>query len=417
MNTIKTILKNLGPGLLFASMAIGTSHLVLSTKAGAQYGWIMVIPIILANLLKYPFFEFGIRYTNVTGKSIIEGYSNRGKGYLWLYAFITLATSIASPAALCSIAAGLLINILGIHDVAITTVALGLFVFNSIILIIGKYKLLETTLKFLIPILFGALLVTTVLVINKGQISPIANFNAPEIFNETGILFLIVLIGWMPTAVEGSSWLSLWSAEKYKVDHKKPPLKEALQEFNLGYILTAVLAIFFLTIGCMTLYASGTELSGNATIFADQVINLFSTHIGNWAYVFIAISAFATMYSTCLTQHDAIARVSVDIIGLLVDEHEKFKGRKYYASSIIIIAVMSIVVLYAFGANMGLILAVATATSFVLAPIVGYMNLKNVLSNEVPVNQKPKRGLQFLTYLGILFLSLLSIYYGWILIF
>lgn len=417
MNKFKTILKNLGPGLLFASMAIGTSHLVLSTKAGAQYGWIMVIPIILANLLKYPFFEFGIRYTNITGKSIIEGYSNRGKGYLWLYAFITLATSIASPAALCSIAAGLLINILGIHDVAITTVALGLFVFNSIILIIGKYKLLETTLKFLIPILFTALLVTTVLVINKGQISPIANFNAPEIFNETGILFLIVLIGWMPTAVEGSSWLSLWSAEKYKVDHKKPPLKEALQEFNLGYIMTAVLAIFFLTIGCMTLYGSGTELSGNATIFADQVINLFSSHIGNWAYVFIAISAFATMYSTCLTQHDAIARVSVDIIGLLVDEHEKFKGRKYYASSIIIIAVMSIIVLYALSANMGLILAVATATSFVLAPIVGYMNLKNVMSNEIPKDYKPKRGLQFLTYLGILFLSLLAIYYGWILIF
>ncbi|NRD19979.1 divalent metal cation transporter [Winogradskyella eckloniae] len=417
MQKFKTLLKNLGPGLLFASMAIGTSHLVLSTKAGAQYGWIMVIPIILANLLKYPFFEFGIRYTNVTGKSIIEGYSNRGKGYLWLYAFITLATSIASPAALCSIAAGLLINILGIHDVAITTVALGLFVFNSIILIIGKYKLLETTLKFLIPILFGALLVTTVLVINKGQISPIANFNAPEIFNETGILFLIVLIGWMPTAVEGSSWLSLWSAEKYKVDHKKPPLKEALQEFNLGYILTAVLAIFFLIIGCMTLFGSGTELSGNATIFADQVINLFSSHIGNWAYVFIAISAFATMYSTCLTQHDAIARVSVDIIGLLVGEHEKFKGRKYYASGIIIIAVMSIIVLYALGANMGLILAVATATSFVLAPIVGYMNLKNVMSNEVPIEHKPKRGLQWLTYIGILFLSLLAIYYGWILIF
>ena len=167
----------------------------------------------------------------------------------------------------------------------------------------------------------------------------------------------------------------------------------------------------------MTLYGSGTELSGNATIFADQVINLFSTHIGNWAYVFIAISAFATMYSTCLTQHDAIARVSVDIIGLLVGEHEKFKGRKYYASSILIIAIMSIVVLYALGANMGLILAVATATSFVLAPIVGYMNLKNVLSDEVPVDQKPKRGLQLLTYLGILFLSLLSIYYGWILMY
>ena len=81
MSKVKTLLKNLGPGLLFASMAIGTSHLVLSTKAGAQYGWIMIIPIVLAIVFKYPFFEFGIRYTNATGKSIIEGYRNRGKGY------------------------------------------------------------------------------------------------------------------------------------------------------------------------------------------------------------------------------------------------------------------------------------------------------------------------------------------------
>lgn len=417
MNKFKKTLKNLGPGLLFASMAIGTSHLVLSTKAGAQYGWIMIIPIVLANLLKYPFFEFGIRYTNITGKSIIEGYNSRGRGYLWLYAFITLATSIASPAALCSIAAGLLINILGIQDVSITTVALGLFIFNSVILIIGKYKLLETTLKFLIPVLFTALLVTTVLVINKGQVTPTANFESPEIFNELGILFLITLIGWMPTAVEGSSWLSLWSVEKYKIDKKKPPLKEALQEFNLGYITTAILAIFFLIIGCMTLYGSGTELSGNAITFADQVINLFASHIGNWAYVFIAISAFATMYSTCLTQHDAIARVSADIIGLLVGEHQKYTGKKYYATGIISIAIMSIIVMYLLGANMGLILAIATAISFVLAPIVGYMNLKNVMSDEIPETQRPKRKLQLLTYAGILFLSLLAIYYGIVVIF
>ncbi|XMO87084.1 divalent metal cation transporter [Algibacter sp. AS12] len=417
MSKFNTLIKNLGPGLLFASMAIGTSHLVLSTKAGAQYGWIMIIPIVLANILKYPFFEFGIRYTNITGKSIIEGYNNRGRGYLWLYAIITIVTSIAGPAALCSITAGLFINLFGIQNISFTTVAVGLFIVNSIILIIGKYKLLETTLKFLIPILFFALLATTVLVIKVGPVAPIVDFNPPAIFNELGILFLITLIGWMPTAVEASSWLSLWSAEKYNIDGSKPLLKDALREFNFGYILTTILAIFFLVIGCMTLYGSGTELSSNAVTFADQVINLFTTHIGNWAYVFIAVSAFATMYSTCLTQHDAISRVSVDIIGLLVGEHDKFKGKKYYVIGIVTIALMSIVVLYTLGPNMGLILAIATATSFVLAPIVGYMNLKNVISSDIPEDDKPKKGLQILTYAGIFFLSCLAIYYAWVVIF
>ena len=349
MSKFKTLLKNLGPGLLFASMAIGTSHLVLSTKAGAQYGWFMIIPIVLANILKYPFFEFGIRYTNVTGKSIIEGYKNRGKAYLWLYAFITLATSFASPAALCAVTAGLLINLLGIQGVSLITVALGLFIFNSIILIIGKYKLLETTLKFLIPVLFVALLATTFLVINKGEITPIENFKQPEIFGEIGILFMITLIGWMPTAVEASSWLSLWTVEKYKMNNSKPCLKEALQEFNFGYIVTAILALFFLVIGCMTLYGSGTELSGKAVVFADQVITIFTTHIGNWAYVFIAVSAFATIYSTCLTNHDATARVGIDVIAKLYDDNStKFMDKKYYTIAVILLAIISIFVLYVF---------------------------------------------------------------------
>ena len=121
MSKLRTLIRNLGPGLLFASMAIGTSHLVLSTKAGAQYGWIMIIPIVLANILKYPFFEFGIRYTNVTGLSLIEGYLRRGKGYLWIYAIITLVTTFTILAALYVVTAGLFINLFNIPNLSVSS--------------------------------------------------------------------------------------------------------------------------------------------------------------------------------------------------------------------------------------------------------------------------------------------------------
>ncbi|WP_342774023.1 hypothetical protein [Muriicola soli] len=245
MPSLKTLIKNLGPGLLFASMAIGTSHLVLSTKAGAQYGWIMVIPIILANILKYPFFEFGIRYTTVTNTSLIEGYRNRGKAYLWIYAFITLVTTFTILAALYVVTSGLFINLFKVDDLSVGNVALGLFVFISAILIVGRYKFLELSLKFVVSILFLALMVTTILVIYKGQVEPSPQFNPMPIFDEVGILFLIGLVGWMPTAVEASSWISLWTLEKQKVTKRRLPLNEALQEFNSGYYMTALLAIFF----------------------------------------------------------------------------------------------------------------------------------------------------------------------------
>lgn len=416
MSTIKSLLKNLGPGLLFASMAIGTSHLVLSTKAGAQFGLIMAIPIVLANIFKYPFFEFGVRYTNITEKTLIEGYLNRGKAYLWFYAFITLITTFTILAALYTVTAGLFINLFELSKVSIAYVALGLFVFISSVLIVGRYKFMEISLKFVVSILFVALLVTTVMVIVKGKVAAVPDFTRPPIFNDVGILFLISLMGWMPTTVEASSWVSLWSIEKWKGEKQKPTLKESLLEFNTGYFMTALLAIFFLIIGWATLYGSNTELSGNAVTFADQVVQLFTTHIGPWAYIFIAVSAFATMFSTCMTAHDAVTRVGLDIIDLLSPKKTISDKRFFFALGVVLLALVNFIVVTAFSANMGQLVALATFVSFVVAPIIGYMNLKNVMSEDVPKAYRPKRSLQWLTYAGIVFLSFFSIYYFYIVV-
>lgn len=416
MSKLKVLLKNLGPGLLFASMAIGTSHLVLSTKAGAQYGWVMVIPIVLANVLKYPFFEFGIRYTSVTDKSLIQGYLNLGRKYLWIYALVTVVSTFTILAALYVVTAGLLMNLFGISGVSVGLVALCLFVFIGGILIIGKYQFLEDSLKAVISILFVALLITTVMVIHKGAVPGSSTYQRPEIFNEVGILFLIGLMGWMPTAVEASGWVSLWSMENQKTMADKPSLKLALQEFNVGYILTALLAVFFLIIGWMTLYGTGTELSGSAVVFADQVVSLFTTHIGNWAYFLIAIAAFATMFSTCMTAHDAVSRVSLDVLQKLFPAKPVFSSKNAFAVTVVLMAVINWFVIVSFGANMGNLVALATFVSFVMAPLIGWMNLKTVMGKDVPQAFRPKTGLQVLTYIGMVFLFLFALYYCWMLL-
>jgi Mn2+/Fe2+ NRAMP family transporter len=412
MSKFKKLLQLLGPGLLFASMAIGTSHLVLSTKGGAQYGWVMVIPIVLANVLKYPFFEFGIRYTHITEKTLIQGYLNLGRRYLWTYAIVTLVSTFTILAALYVVTAGLLINLFQI-EVSVSIAALGLFIFICALLIIGKYRFLENSLKLVIAILFIALLVTTVLVVGNGPVISTADYQRPQIFNEVGVLFLISLVGWMPTAVEASGWVSLWSIEKLKTTKQKPSLKEVLNEFNLGYVLTALLAVFFLIIGWMTFYGTGVALSGNAVTFADQVVTLFTTHIGDWAYLIIAVAAFATMFSTCMTAHDAVSRVSLDVLGKLMPSSKFLKNRSSFTLMVIFMAIVNWVVLSIFSANMADLVALATFVSFVMAPIIGWMNLKAVTGNDMPQANKPKTGLRVLTYLGMIFLSLFAVYYCW----
>ena len=74
LNETMLNLKSLGPGLLYAAAAIGVSHLVQSTRAGADFGLQLIFAVIIANLVKYPIFKVGPVYTAVTGKSLLEGY-------------------------------------------------------------------------------------------------------------------------------------------------------------------------------------------------------------------------------------------------------------------------------------------------------------------------------------------------------
>ena len=53
------ILNKLGPGLLFAGTAIGVSHLVQSKKL-AQFGFGLIWALVIAIILKYPFFRYAL---------------------------------------------------------------------------------------------------------------------------------------------------------------------------------------------------------------------------------------------------------------------------------------------------------------------------------------------------------------------
>ena len=81
MNKLTRIYFSLGPGILLAATAIGVSHLVYSTRAGASYGFGLLWLIVVANLFKYPFFEFGPRYAAATGESLLQGYRKLKRSY------------------------------------------------------------------------------------------------------------------------------------------------------------------------------------------------------------------------------------------------------------------------------------------------------------------------------------------------
>lgn len=98
--SLRVGLRALGPGLLMAGAAVGTSHLVQSTRAGADFGFQLVVLVLLINALKYPFFEYGHRYAAATGENLLDGYLRMGRGFVYGYLNYRLIISTHTPEAL-----------------------------------------------------------------------------------------------------------------------------------------------------------------------------------------------------------------------------------------------------------------------------------------------------------------------------
>ena len=419
----QNLLKSLGPGILFASTAIGVSHLVQSTRAGASFGFALLWAVLLANLFKYPFFEYGSRYANITGESIIHGYKRLSKWMLWFYFLITLVSMFFVTSAVGFVTAGFLQNLFGIDSAGNGALfcTLGLFTICVCILSFGKYNALDSLIKIIGSVLLITTLIAFGLTLANGPMPQTSGFIPPEIWDNSSFLFLIALMGWMPTAVDLSAWNSLWTIERIKQTGYKPKLKETLFDFNFGYIVSALLAICFITLGAYLLYGTGKEMPNGSGAFANEVINLYTETIGGWSYIIIAAAAFSIMFGTSIAVFDGYARSVKRCIELLFykeEEQEKWQNkRRYFIISLLVISLGSFMIIYYFHdqpKGFKSLVDLATTISFLIAPIIAIVNFKLVMSKRLMKTGHPPLWLQVLSYAGILFLSGFTLFFIYI---
>lgn len=409
---ITNLLKTLGPGILFASTAIGVSHLVQSTRAGANFGFALIPFVLAANIFKYPFFEFGSRYANATGKSIIDGYNRLGKWMIWLYFLITIGSMFFVCGAVGAVTSGFLQNLFGISSWGIwATVCL--FVFCTSILIAGKYKILDSMTKIIGVVLLLSTLLAFFLALVKGAAPMKAGFIPPSIWTNESMLFIVALMGWMPTAVDLSAWSSLWTIARIKQTGYKPTMKETLADFNFGYLVSAVLAICFVTLGAYVLFGTGQQLPENSAAFASDIVGLFTAFIGDWSYILIAIAGFSIMFGTCITVFDGYARSIERSSILLFQKEDKLEpeSNKVYIVSLLVVALGSFGIIFFLGKQLKNLVDLATTISFLIAPVIAVVNYRLVTGSHVAKEDQPKTWLRILSWLGIVFLTGFAIYY------
>ncbi len=418
-------LKALGPGLLYAGAAVGVSHIVQSTKAGAEYGYILIIGIILAHIFKYPFFELGPKYAQLTRNNLLHGYAKIGKWALAIVAILTVATMFTIQAAVTIVTAGLAIKItqIPISPVAMSAI---LLVICLSISAIGRFSVLDKLMK----VIMVTLSITTIiaLVSSFTYVAPVNDLEPGKIFNFfeiSDLVFLIAFLGWMPAPLDISIWHSIWSEESFANNPKQKPTS-SLFDFRVGFWGTALLGISFLVLGANVIYGTGAELASGGVAYAQQLIDIYVTSIGPWSYWVIAIAAFTTMFSTTLTCLDAMPRV-LTRIGTIWNSTSNNSTIETEVSAnmpsssmnniriawLFVIALGALVLLQFFIKDMKQMVTVATSFSFLTAPILALFGIM-IVRQQLPKGFWPKWKFG-VAYLGVLFLLILGGIYIYIL--
>ncbi|MCB5100298.1 divalent metal cation transporter [Streptococcus mutans] len=402
-STWKSKFKAMGPGILMASAAVGGSHIVSSTQAGAIYGWQLAIIVLLVNLFKYPFFRFGSQYTLQNNKSLIEGYKEKGKLYLWVFFIMNIFSAVVNTAAVGILAAAILYNIFpNGFGLSISQLTTALIIVTLAMLLIGGYRFLDGLSKWVMTALTLATTLAVVIALFKHrEYAP--DFTAPSPWQLTALPFIVSLMGWMPAPIEISAINSMWTVEKRKT--AKVSLTDGIFDFNVGYIGTAVLAFIFLALGALIQFGSGQQVKSASAAYIAQFINMYESSFGAWSRLLIAFIAFLCIFGTTITVIDGYSRANNETMRLLFGRKET--SQKALNVWMVFTSIIGIIIVLLFAGDVATLMRFAMIASFLTTPVYAYLNYSLVNNKE----HKLSVWLNWLSIFGLIYLAGFAIFF------
>lgn len=416
-----------GPGTILMMTGIGTSHLVTAPTAGGRFQFALLWCIPIAYVFKYYGFEMAFRFTNATGKSLMEAYATtRGKWALWYVLSTTILQAAVGQAGRLIAAAAVLYYLFSIVaglPLPLSVYALVLGLFSVTLILKGRYALLEVAAKGMALVLFASTLV--VYLVQPAPAAAAAHF---FIFDtpEGSWLIIAAFLGLLPTGIDVSLQASEWGKAKkaglplirdrlerqglaptfdpfdprpedlavhltgvpaQAREYSRRWFTIGLWDFRIGHVVSFVLAVLFLLLAAVWLYPS--EVSGRAVM--GEIAGIFTRSVGPWMMVVFIGGALAATYSTALNYFDGwprivgacarnlfrgTARLSGTDPTELSPEHRSTWYSEYnvYRATMLYSLIASVLIIAGVPRPVFLVL-VASALAFFVAPVIYFLNL------------------------------------------
>ncbi|MYM61394.1 divalent metal cation transporter [Vibrio sp. OCN044] len=400
--------RSTGPGIIMTTGAVGSSHLVASTQAGATYGWQIAIVILLVNILKYPFFRASIQYTAGTGESLVEGYAKLGQAFLWLFWGITIICGISSISALILFSSNLLSHFLP-FELSLNSLAMVIVAVCLLALFSRRYHVLNNISKVIMLILIVTLITALALAATQTLGSPVP-IQEKTPWSSAAIGFIIATMVWMPAPIEVSSMTSIWLKDQQKGD--KVSAQTALLDFNAQYIVTMLLALAFLALGVLVFSGSGLEFSQSGIEFSNQLIDGYTSKVGQSTYYLIAAVAFCCIFGSAITAMDGYSRAIAEAQRLLQEREEISHKASVVWMMLIAFAALALI-LFWFSSVLS-VLYFSLALAFITTPFFALLNFILVSHTKLPKPLALTKPMKWLSILGLIYLfGFLAVFFWW----
>ena len=403
----------LGPGLIWAGTAVGVSHLVQSTRAGAGFGLALLWVVVAANVVKYPAFEAGPRYAAATGSSLLMGYRRRGWWMVAIFLAVTVSTMFTGAAAVTIVAAGMTAALAPV-TLPVGVWAAGLLALSSGMLAIGRFRLLQAFMKTMMLVLAVATVLAVVVSLPGVEWSQVGLAPWVPTADTATLAFVVALVGWMPSAIDISVWQSLWCLERARGAGESLDASEVRFDFNVGYIGTALLAVCFVFLGAAMLFGASEELPKSAGAFAVTLIDVFAASLGNWARPILLVAAFATMLSTTVAVVDGFPRAIEGAVQSVRQDGQPTERTWVYWTALGVIASGALLIIVQFTGQLLALVDLATTLTGLTAPVLAAMNLAALRGAEVPEAFRPRGAFLAAHVAAIVVLAGLAALYVWV---
>ena len=380
-------ISKLGPGILLAAAAVGVSHLVQSTRAGADYGLTMIWVIFLIVLLKYPAFRFASEYAGITGNSLVRAYSNIGRVALGWLTFAMLIELMIGASAVSLVTAGVLINVFNL-PISSAHGAIGVAIITALVLASGKYSRAEKLVKVLVLAFSILTVIATAVALTRLGGDGRAMFSGFGI-DWTALTFIVAMTGWMPLPMSSTAFQSIWIREKRKLMGDEFSRSDAIFDLNLGWILTLVLAICFVIMGTAILFETGTAAPASSPEFAALLFSVFTDLAGDWIYPLIAAAGIVVIWSTLFAIVDAAPRLCDRL-------YHEFRGhdesaQSHYRIFLVLLVLCVTLVVTVFLGDFTTFIDFSASTGFLVAPAFAWFNYRAIRLPEVVNQYQPAR--------------------------